>query len=114
VENSVDNEQNKTEAREGRDINNVITTFFERFPPFFAEKRYKLIKFAPELEIVDKLPEIFIINEKASTTTVNSEHRDVDNGIGKKTGKKLPTYSRHIILFIPILKKKRKEIKIIM
>ena len=37
------------------DIHRFIITFFERFPPFFAEKRYKLINFAPKLEIVDKL-----------------------------------------------------------
>jgi hypothetical protein len=28
----------------------------ERFPPIFAEKRYKLINFAPKTGIVDKLP----------------------------------------------------------
>ena len=32
-----------------------ITMIFERFPLFFAEKRYKLINFAPEMEIVDNL-----------------------------------------------------------
>ena len=37
------------------DIQMVIIAFLERFPPFFAEKRYKLINFAPKLEIVDKL-----------------------------------------------------------
>ena len=37
------------------DINIDIRLIFERFPPFFAEKRYKLIKFAPNYEIVDKL-----------------------------------------------------------
>ena len=35
-------------------IHNYITMIFERFPLFFAEKRYKLINFAPEIEIVDK------------------------------------------------------------
>jgi hypothetical protein len=37
------------------DINSFIIIFFVRFPLFFAEKRYKLINFAPEMEIVDKL-----------------------------------------------------------
>ena len=36
-------------------IHNYITLIFERFPLFFAEKRYKLINFAPEMEIVDNL-----------------------------------------------------------
>jgi hypothetical protein len=36
------------------DIHRFIIGFFIRFPPFFAEKRYKLINFAPEMEIVDK------------------------------------------------------------
>ena len=36
---------------------------FASFPLFFAQKRYKLINFAPKLRIVDKLSMIFIINE---------------------------------------------------
>ena len=36
-------------------IHSYITMILERFPPFFAEKRYKLINFAPEMEIVDNL-----------------------------------------------------------
>ena len=46
------------------DIHRFIIAFFERFPPFFAEKRYKLINFAPEMEIVDNLSYWFIISEK--------------------------------------------------
>jgi len=45
-------------------IHNYITLIFERFPLFFAEKRYKLINFAPEMEIVDNLSYWFIIREK--------------------------------------------------
>ena len=45
---------------------------FERFPPFFAEKRYKLIKFAPKLSFVDKLTDAFIIRKKESTGVVNN------------------------------------------
>ena len=35
-------------------IHSYITMIFERFPLFFAEKRYKLINFAPKTRIVDK------------------------------------------------------------
>ena len=59
VDNSVENscicEHNAKEHSPWRDIHRVIQQIFERFPPFFAEKRYKLIIFAPKLEIVDKL-----------------------------------------------------------
>jgi len=41
---------------ERRDINMLIHIKFGRFPQFFAEKRYKLIIFAPKYEIVDKIP----------------------------------------------------------
>ena len=34
------------------------------FSTFFAEKRYKLINFAPEFEIVDKIHYRLIINKK--------------------------------------------------
>ena len=37
----------------------------------FAEKRYKLINFAPKLEIVDKIHYRLIINKKESTSIVN-------------------------------------------
>ena len=45
-------------------IHSYITLIFERFPLFFAEKRYKLINFAPEMEIVDNLSYWFIIRKK--------------------------------------------------
>ena len=41
------------------------------FSTFFAEKRYKLINFAPEFEIVDKIHYRLIINKKESTSIVN-------------------------------------------
>ena len=41
------------EVSEVEDIHRVIYGFFERFPPIFDGKRYKLINFAPEMEIVD-------------------------------------------------------------
>ena len=41
-----------------------INAFFWSFPLFFAEKRYKLSNFAPEIEIVDKVHTLLIINEK--------------------------------------------------
>ena len=45
-----------------RDFHRLIQAFFERFPLFFAEKRYKLINFAPKSEIVDKRALMLIIN----------------------------------------------------
>ena len=45
------------------DIHRFITAIYATFPLFFAEKRYKLIKFAPKIEIVDKLPYWFIIRK---------------------------------------------------
>ena len=36
------------------DIHKVICEFLERFTLIFDRKRYKLIKFAPKMEIVDK------------------------------------------------------------
>jgi hypothetical protein len=35
-------------------MNEVILLFLERFPRKIAGKRYKLINFAPKIEIVDK------------------------------------------------------------
>ena len=55
VENLVYNSQYLSTPFGLGDINRLILTFFVRFPLFFAEKRYKLINFAPEMEIVDKL-----------------------------------------------------------
>ena len=55
VENVVNNSQNTIERIELVDIHNFILAINTTFPPFFAEKRYKLINFAPELEIVDKV-----------------------------------------------------------
>ena len=55
VENYINNKQNKTLQPELRDIHQVILHYFERFPWIFAEKKYKLIIFAPKLEIVDKV-----------------------------------------------------------
>ena len=46
------------------DINTVIHRKFESFPRFFAEKRYKLINFAPKKGIVDKVTERLIIRKK--------------------------------------------------
>ncbi len=43
------------------DINTVILANSVTFQQIFAEKRYKLIIFAPKMEIVDKVREVFII-----------------------------------------------------
>ena len=55
VENLVHNSQYLSTPFDLVDITTFIHTFFVRFPLIFAEKRYKLINFAPEMEIVDKL-----------------------------------------------------------
>ena len=55
VENVVNNSQNAIERIELVYIHKFIIAINTTFPPFFAEKRYKLINFAPEIEIVDKL-----------------------------------------------------------
>ena len=65
MDNSVNNlwisEQNKVWSQEYVDINTVIIAKSVTFQLIFAEKRYKLIKFAPKMEIVDKVREVFII-----------------------------------------------------
>ena len=65
MDNSVNNlcisEQNKVWRQEYVDINTVIIAKSVTFQLIFAEKRYKLIKFAPKMEIVDKVREVFII-----------------------------------------------------
>ena len=45
------------------DINRLIMGKYSIFQQIFAEKRYKLIIFAPKMEIVDKVREVFIIRE---------------------------------------------------
>jgi hypothetical protein len=54
VENDMNYAQNKNQHSIQWDIHRVILHYFERFPYIFAEKKYKLIIFAPDLEIVDK------------------------------------------------------------
>jgi hypothetical protein len=54
------------------DINSFIHAYFATFPQIFAEKRYKLINFAPKLGMVDKLSLLFCIREKQSTVGVNN------------------------------------------
>lgn len=48
----------------------VFLQLFETFPLFFAEKRYKLCNFAPELENVDNHTILFVFNEKQFTLYV--------------------------------------------
>lgn len=65
MDNSVNNlwisEQNRVWRQEYVDINTVINANSVTFQQIFAEKRYKLIIFAPKMEIVDKVREVFII-----------------------------------------------------
>lgn len=48
---------------EERDIHTVILEFYVSFPQKMMEKRYKLINFAAEKEIVDKVLRRLKINE---------------------------------------------------
>jgi len=63
--------------------------FLRTFPPIFAKKKYKLCKFAPKYEIVDKLSIVFIFNQKELTHIVNNKNSRVENKISKKKAKKL-------------------------
>ena len=63
VENLVYNQQFTIPKPEVVDIHRFIQWLFVSFPQFFAEKRYKLIIFAPKMEIVDKLLYWFIIRK---------------------------------------------------
>ena len=67
VEKHVDNlwifAQKAVESLEYVDISRLIMGKYSIFQQIFAEKRYKLIIFAPKMEIVDKVREVFIIRE---------------------------------------------------
>ena len=76
MENHVDNlwifAQKAVESLEYVDINRLIMGKYSIFQQIFAEKRYKLINFAPKLGMVDKLSLLFCIREKQSTVGVNN------------------------------------------
>ena len=61
---------------------------------------------------MDNLADSFIISEKQSTLMVNNKLSRVNNGICKKISVKLSINTQHIILFISVLKKNKKKIKI--
>ena len=63
MENLFNYSQNNSQSKRIVDIHTFIQAENIIFQLFFAEKRYKLIKFAPKLEIVDKLPDTLIISE---------------------------------------------------
>jgi hypothetical protein len=63
VHNVVFYPQNDILECEERDIHTVILEFYVSFPQKMMEKRYKLINFAAEKEIVDKVLRLLIINE---------------------------------------------------
>lgn len=48
----------------GVDIHVFFIHFFETFPRFFAEKKYKLSNFAPKYETVDNYHTCLIFNKK--------------------------------------------------
>jgi len=54
------------------DIHTFIHGFFLRFPQIFAEKRYKLCNFAPDLEIVENYRTCLIFNKKELTAVVHN------------------------------------------
>lgn len=66
------------------DINTLIKAISESFQRFFDGKRYKLINFAPKLEVVDKVQSVLIISQKELTMTVHNNKSRVDNRICKK------------------------------
>jgi len=57
VENLLSYSQNNQKNSRQSNIHKVINYKNKRFLYFFAEKRYKLINFAPKKEIVDKVAE---------------------------------------------------------
>ena len=59
------------------EIHRVIKRFSASFPRFLNEKRYKLINFAPDLRIVDKVCERLIINKMDKTVYVDKILSDV-------------------------------------
>jgi hypothetical protein len=79
----VDNRGKKRWIRDGRaavrEIHRVKCKFLESFPRFFDGKRYKLINFAPKIEIVDKLRIARRLNKLALTMGVKTTHPRVDN-----------------------------------
>ena len=67
MENAFNYAQNYQKKGRSWDIHRVIKHKNKRFPRFFAEKRYKLINFAPKKGIVDKVAEQLIMRKKEST-----------------------------------------------
>ena len=57
MENLLSYSQNNQNNSRQSNIHKVINYKIKRFLYFFAEKRYKLINFAPKKEIVDKVAE---------------------------------------------------------
>lgn len=68
-------------------IHSVIIKFLVRFPQIFDEKRYKLINFAPKLEIVDKWIIQLIITKKIYTRLLITPSPHVDIQWTKKIEK---------------------------
>jgi hypothetical protein len=83
-----------------RYIHRVISGFLVRFPQIFDGKRYKLINFAPKLEMVDNYASKQTISKLVSTAGVNNKKPQWYNLSGKKKSRKFCTYQRPIILFI--------------
>ena len=63
VHNSIIYQQKGMWGCEERDIHMFILEFYVSFPQKMMGKRYKLINFAAEKEIVDKVLRLLIINE---------------------------------------------------
>ena len=87
VENHVDNlwifAQKAVESLEYVDINRLIMGKYSIFQQIFAEKRYKLIIFAPKLKIVDKVLDVLIIRKKESTSGMDNVLSQKNNYFSK-------------------------------
>ena len=66
------------------DFNTLFSHFLIIFPPFFAEKRYKLCNFAPKSRIVDKSFISVIFNNKQFTHVVDEREPRVENKMSKE------------------------------
>ena len=86
-------------------------SLYATFQRYFAEKRYKLINFAPNFRIVENYHTCLIFSKKELTAVVNNVKPQENNLMSKKMSCKFCTYPRYIILLISVFLKKEKEIK---
>ena len=87
-------------------------SLYATFQRYFAEKRYKLINFAPNFRIVENYRTCLIFSKKELTAVVNNVKPQENNLMSKKMSCKFCTNPHHIILLISIFKRKKKNKKI--